>query len=1621
MATQHRQQPSRLHIPPFLNAQLANSVDPRTMYSPALATASQASFPIPFNGNMHMQTPMQASFFQNAQGRPPHLGHRPGSASVAHFPPHGMHGANVPMTPLGQAGFPQAMTGGHPGHGNAPFIPRSRRTPSMIGGPPKALLGGPNRKPSPLPPAQQVIQEKLKAKKVLVKIPKESQVEEADENGASSSKSLWSRTPATPSTSLNEVEIVVPETISGNVYPEESLTRFLPPTVDVFLPGKSAWDAIRERMLEEKLEQLGIESHSDFAPGIPEIHAPRARAASISSPADPALLFFKLNKLQQSQQTASFNNSLTTSPNPASASISPNPQAALRLQRHGPSMSLVHPPVYHQQMFESPMYETGGRVAHEGDFKESDVNETSPIAILAPQGRVPAQLSVPSAPSRTDSRPDFIRGFGLDITEEEEEGEEEDASAAEPIVQEPCSAEVQVQDAVEDTSTVDEGMTMTEETAPAHGVHTRQASRISVTLSVGSPTKLEHKGVDDIKDSEERLGQYKKDTDDVDDAVNEWTGSEDMRSEVEISDDESVGEWSNPSDEERARQDRLHRRLLHRMQAQEAVQPRRIPNFPKPPEESQIRDNEDIISNPSEEDNQPLAILYHSRRNTETHVFARPSSNNSMGGRPLPPLPHSRDGSSHMSYHGSLPSHSRAASEHFAGYGESHHAPSGSISSRRDSLNPFAKPFVFGSRPTAPPQPQPQPQPVEVASPALGSAPSHSRLPSLHRLNAAAQEFRPGGFTFRPPEGIKPLAFPEPAQAPPEVLRPLPQVPAIGVSHASQGREKRRKVDDVDDDDGFSTTDDDYDDEDKENRDTMSSFRFPPAPEPTMVFHRSAPTSPNRLAAGALNASAKPFTFSGFPSSSQNPVQSMQESNAQSYDSDSSEPRSPLERYGGDAGNSTDLSMPQNQRQKRAPIPLDFKHPVSTNTVPAGLFKSRSHMDMEDRARPPRARVSSLEFSDQRSELSLDDLSVPAISHKAIRARVAAQEAAVTESPPPDFNDASCPASGRTSRMSGDIETTVSESRISRHSNLPPVPPDMEAFGEGLRFEQRLEALLDRKLDMMQETLMNGAPSHEVRIISTQTEELVKEAMAMFRSQLRDSVVQNLDDSRMDARGEIDFDLIRGVVEQAQEETRSRLQRDIAEFFETVEHTTRHAASESAAELSRHIQDVKANVIVSNAHLTEKLNAIEASSPYSGSGQEREALVYDLLNALTPQILSLRTEPLDYDGLTLQLSQAVKPHIHQLIDLASDKQETAELIANRLMPILQSLASSPAIIDTENLISEITATVNRIIAPFDTHSIKEQVADLVVERLDSRLAVRDNSLNLDGLSTAIVGTLAPVSEQVAGVTQRLDSLLSEHRDSMSRMKTDVEDREKARSSDVETLDSRMQSIADNVSKVHASVTEQRDLLSALDRISVIETSLATITSAQTSAGAKDDALLSSHQLLDLQTESKELLSSLAQSLETKHAEVQSLLASGRDSSQEMAKLTNANADLQIQVVKARSAHGTIRVEKDNLAQKLRFTEKDRDEFRMKFEELQSLSLSKASEQAVLEARLAEQERAMKSTLERLTNADISSQSQNDRIAELEKANRELSLEKQQLKGKVMFIFMLNAILLLIDK
>ena len=82
---------------------------------------------------------------------------------------------------------------------------------------------------------------------------------------------------------------------------------------DVFF--QSAWDALKQKFIEEESKKLGVEENDTESSLPPHIDVsvsytvcvfgslPLILYAQISSPVDPALLSFKLNKLQQAQNS----------------------------------------------------------------------------------------------------------------------------------------------------------------------------------------------------------------------------------------------------------------------------------------------------------------------------------------------------------------------------------------------------------------------------------------------------------------------------------------------------------------------------------------------------------------------------------------------------------------------------------------------------------------------------------------------------------------------------------------------------------------------------------------------------------------------------------------------------------------------------------------------------------------------------------------------------------------------------------------------------------------------------------------------------------------------------------------------------------------------------------------------------------------------------------------------------------------------------------------------------------------------------------------------------------------------------------------------------------------------
>ncbi|CAL1697291.1 unnamed protein product [Somion occarium] len=1584
-----QQQLSRLFIPPSLNSQQPTVfAENAPMFSPSLPTAIQhgmhPTFPMPASNSL--QTPMQTNFFPpqppGAPGRPSMHRSHPSVAQLAAagiLPPQGMLGhPGVPMTPLPQNGFPAPMI---PGQFQT-FVPRSKRAPSVsTGGPPKAVLGGPQRKETV-----------------------------RNEEDGSASRPDWARNPL-PIIELPDLPAVEPpELTTLEAYPSDAWRQYIPPTVDVFLPGKSAWDTMKRRIIEEKLEKLGVERGTGSI--VPHVHAPHARAASISSPADPALLFFKLNKLQQSQNNSTLT-SLSSSPQPP-IHLTPSPGSSTGLPprfqgRHGHSMSLAQPP-----SFQSPVYNPtvgfnpfGPNATLGSEQIQTRVSPgPRPDTIHAPQGRVPTSVSSLAPPpvlSRPESRPDFTRGFGLDTTEEEEEPPEE------PVPVEVNSQEEQPTDADgnrednDDFETERDGMS----TVAQSRIHSRHVSKLSAALSLrsvgrnDSPTTLgmqeqnTEPEVYHLPPSRSPAGEFHLDESDPgDDAIGEWTGSEDLRTGAETSEDESIGEWSNPSDEERARQqrsERLARRASRRAEQlkRDLEMPRRLPNFPRPPSAPGfLAGEDDIISNPSEEE----------RMHVESYLDmgTRPASNLSAFGRPLPQIPHSRSASAQYSHHDPALAHSREGSEHL-NLGGLHPRPvaasNPTLAPRKETLNPLAKPFVFGAS-------------SFISQPPASAATAHIRTQSVGKpLNVAAPEFKPGGFTFQFQPSIPSVPVLPPAH------RPLPNPPVIVSSErVTQGREKRQRrasASSLNAEEDMEVSDKERDetiDEERDAKDTIRSFKFPPTPNAPKPFRHSAPASPptgpsDLTTDGSLNPAAKPFTFSGFTGSTLDVEKSHAhyaasegaERNENSMADSTIKPTEPQA--------AEELPYPPAAKQKRAPIPLDFKHPISTTTVPAGLFKNLNNGDGDERTRRAvRSRLSSREFGGRSAHNSTHSLSDNNVLPISSRRSANTRNRLFTD---PGFRD-----------TSPEVEDVFSSRR---RSSLPPRRRNSASSGSESyaamdiarqidleQFEERLETLLDEKMQGLKRDLKELRAISSGQGLTASTEDMISEVVSLFRTQLQESAARGLEESQMDARGELDFEVIKGIIEQGNAEARALLHRELRESLSQLENGIDFKAfAESLSERTMH------TVMSATAQISMRIQALEPSR--STLSSEREAIVLDVMAALTPHLASLRSEPIDYEGLTVQLSQAVKPHISQLIDLASDKRETAGLIVDKLVPLLPSLLLSTPNFDVDNIVGRLTTEVRKIVEPLDAHEIKEQVSDLVVERLDSRLAVRDKAFNADVISKK--------------VTESINDLLAPLRDLKSAVNAigQVQHSDKApQALDLSAVRQDITALLSNLPEQLVAATNalggarEEFAVSAkhLQKPDPSTETIASIDSTLSSVSEQQKTLIDQNQefsefcqdIIRHINALPETILEATKVLQNAHSDMLSRDTTQKDS-EEIRRLMTNSAELQVQLAKARGAHGQVRVEKDMLNERLRLSENERDRLRTQLNEVQTLVTNKTAEAAAMEARNRELEEALVQALERIKSSDVVTQTSLERISSLEKVIQDLSNEKYQFMSK----------------
>ena len=948
-----------------------------------------------------------------------------------------------------------------------------------------------------------------------------------------------------------------------------------------------------------------------------------------------------------------------------------------------------------------------------------------------------------------------------------------------------------------------------------------------------------------------------------------------------------------------------------------------------------------------------------------------------------------------------------------------------------EALNPHAKPFVFTSAnrrsgsftPETLGLPMPQPQIQQPHVPHLPRAFGHARAASFGKpLNAGAPEFKPGTFTFTPPPNMPKFPVPQPPAAPPTLPSPPPPTSVDTNSmRPQQGREKRQRRDSVGSAGRSETSEDGIN--------VMTSFKFPQE----SPARKSAPTSPEQPREG-LEAAARSLTLPGLGgikiTATAHNVESPVSEGPPVGEGDRHADEDTDDEVVESGDMEHELPIPLSMKARRAPIPLDFKHPVSTNTVPAGLFKALASgssnngtgnsasavKESEERARRiVRSRLSSREIFEHASRPSLDDLCVPAISQNASRGRLVTDPGrwdapTMLQEPPQQVHD-------RRTSLPAMSSTHSSFSNTSDH------PQDTSRHLELQHYEERLEALLESKLDdfrdevraMRLEAGTNGGTG------SASTDAAINEVVSLFRTQLQESAARGLDDSQVDARGELDFQLVKDIVEQGHAEARAMIQLDLDRILRRVEalqsaEVTPIIGGNTEAMLEEYHTRTRNTVVGAVAPITARLEALERTRtrtplpPPQAPLFDHEALVRELHAALVPHIVASRAEPIDYELLTEQLSQAVKPHISQLIDLASDKRETAGLIVDRLIPVLPTIYPPAGnSMDIPAVVGQVTAEVRRLVAPLDAHEIKEQVSDLVVERLDSRMAVRDRAL--DGFSSKladgvdrVLEPLNDVASRVVEVSKGQEALSIQTRDlacTNNDTMTLLSGLPEQLSDTIEPLRTMLADLITTTSTFGNGQTSPEDLL----RIGSTVESLST---GQQALQVKATELLALHQnVLSRLTELPDNMAAVIKAAQTAQAELLARTVTKEDF-EEVRKMMATNADLQVQLAKARAQYGAVRAEKDIVMERITSADAERDHLRAKVDEIQAIMLLRATDAATAQARTKELEEASAQSLARLKASDVTIENQRERLFELEKLNKELTSEKQALVSKVSF-------------
>jgi chromosome segregation ATPase len=730
----------------------------------------------------------------------------------------------------------------------------------------------------------------------------------------------------------------------------------------------------------------------------------------------------------------------------------------------------------------------------------------------------------------------------------------------------------------------------------------------------------------------------------------------------------------------------------------------------------------------------------------------------------------------------------------------------------------------------------------------------------------------------------------------------------------------------------------------------------------------------------------------------------------------------------------------------------DYKpHPTTANTVPASLFKNLSisnaangemDADADDDDEKPlstlMAKLSSTDRFDHNQRPSLDDIHMPMIARKVPRA----------------------PENHELSPKLALVDATEVSEPTSQQLSVPAVPraPVVATTSPqpSAPQPQGPNNTMDEKVDILRNDVRNLVESYLLKInnaTSTRAEEALMRIARLMREQADERQAQET----TAARSAVDPQAIRGIIQESNKEVCVTVQRDLTNF---ARHIQENAQVHPGADILRTVEEQASRVITAVSGATENLatrleavHSMVESPPASivaqshPAGHARVPSHEDLLRVLRPHLEQLRSASFDVDVVTARLADAVKPTLADFIDLASDKGETADLIVAKLGPIFAAMR--PSQLDTQEIATQLAADVSRLVPPVDSHALTEQVADLVVERLDSRLSVREKALKPEFLVQKVKDALQPLvsSGDMNDIRQRLskqDEYFKSHGDQMQALENAIlqtiqatptmdkpihqtsrsvhtEGRPAATAAyDSQRLLSEMQKLLQQHGS-SGSISEEalaQSLRSQLEPLASRQSTLVEATQQSQNmldSGLSDifhaqDATLS--QLQDLLTSSAKILTqtsripdhvtAIGQSLNSAQMDFLSKLRSLPD----LIDLQNQRIESQVQLNKAIKSHGQVRSEKDVLGERVQALESERDRLRAEIQSLKGNLTEKDSEMAASISKAEQVDKALQQALSRVETSEAVIETLKEQVLRMEGVQRDLQRFGNERQAKV---------------